>query len=96
MRNIFCRLITFDNPLNASFSNKKYPFTIKTQLTQIVKVYFLLKTRFLTIFKDYLLQNQLPITFCLDLVCNKTLQARNSTPHTRMSIEISFPLLLLF
>ena len=22
-------------------------------------------------------QNQLPITFCLDLVCNKTLKARN-------------------
>ena len=28
-------------------------------------------------------QNELPITFCSDLVCNKTLKARNSTPlHT--------------
>ena len=28
-------------------------------------------------------QNQLPITFCSDLLCNKTLKARNSTPtHT--------------
>ena len=28
-------------------------------------------------------QNQLPIIFCLDLVCNKTLKAKNSTPtHT--------------
>ena len=26
------------------------------------------------------LQNHLPITFCADLVCNKTLRARNSTP----------------
>ena len=25
-------------------------------------------------------QNQLPITFCLDLMCNKTLKARNSYP----------------
>ena len=25
-------------------------------------------------------QNQLPIIFCSDLVCNKTLKARNSTP----------------
>ena len=25
-------------------------------------------------------QNQLPITFCSDLVCNKILKARNSTP----------------
>ena len=29
-------------------------------------------------------QNQLPITFCLYLVCIKTLKARNSTPtHTK-------------
>ena len=30
-------------------------------------------------------KNQLPITFCLDLVCTKTLKARNSTPtHTNV------------
>ena len=45
--------ITFNNPLKALFSNKKYPTTIQTHPTQIVKVYFLLKIRFRWIFKDY-------------------------------------------
>ena len=35
------------------FSNKKHLITIQTRPTQIVKVYFLLKNRFLTDFKDY-------------------------------------------
>ena len=30
-------------------------------------------------------RNQLPITFCSDLRQNKTLKARNSTPHTKVS-----------
>ena len=38
--------ITFNNPLKACFSNKKYLITILTRPTQIVKVYFLLKTQF--------------------------------------------------
>ena len=58
--------------LKDSFLNKKYFITIQTRPTQIVKVYFLLKNRFLKIIN---LQNQLPITYCSDLVCNKTLKA---------------------
>ena len=42
--------ITLNNPSKASFSNKKYPITIQTRPTQIVKVYFLLKNLFLTDF----------------------------------------------
>ena len=73
--------IIFNNPLKVCFSYKKYPITIKTRLTQIIKVYFLLKFRFLTNIIGA--QNQLLVTFCSDLVCNKTLKARNSTPtHT--------------
>jgi hypothetical protein len=55
----------------------KYLITIQTHPTQIVKVYFLLKNRFLKIIGA---QNQLFITFCSYLMRNKTLKARNSTP----------------
>ena len=64
----FCTPTTFDNPLQACLSNKKYLITIQTRSTQIVKSYFLLKTRFF----NGLQQNQLPITVCSDIVCNKT------------------------
>jgi hypothetical protein len=76
--------ITFNNQLKVCFSNRKYPLAIQTRPTQIVKVYFLLKTRFLTnFFKIVGAQNQLHITFCPDLMRNKTLKARNLTPtHT--------------
>ena len=67
--NTICIPITFNYPLKASFSNKKYPVTIQTQPTQIVKVYFVVKKpgfyRFLKIIGA---QNQLPIIFCSDLV----------------------------
>ena len=85
---IFCIPITFNNPLKAkaSFSNKKYPITFQTCPTQIVKVYFLLKDRLISSFVKIIgAQNQLPMTFCSDLVSNKTLKARNSTPtHTNL------------
>ena len=42
--------ITFNNQLKVCFSNRKYPLAIQTRPTQIVKVYFLLKNRFLTDF----------------------------------------------
>ena len=48
-----CIPITLNNPLKACFLNKKYPITTQTRPTQIVKVNFLLKTWFLTNFKDY-------------------------------------------
>ena len=47
-------LITFNNPIKVCFSNKKYPITIQTRPTQIVKVYFLMKNRFLADFKRVL------------------------------------------
>jgi hypothetical protein len=34
----FCIPIPFNNPLKVCFSNKKYPITIQTRPTQIVKV----------------------------------------------------------
>ena len=37
-------------------------------------------------------QNQLTITFCSDLMRNKTLKARNSTPHTHQFLTINIPI----
>ena len=66
-------IITFNNPLKVCFSNQKYIITTQTRPTQIVKVYFLLKNRVLTVFQDY---------WCTNLI---TLMVRNSTPtHTRL------------
>ena len=42
-----CIPITFNNPLKSCFSNNKYHIKIQARPTQIVKVYFLLKKRFL-------------------------------------------------
>ena len=65
----FCIPITFNNPLKVSFSNKKYPITIQTHPTQIVKVYLVLENHVLIKFlKIIVKQNQLSITFCSDLV----------------------------
>ena len=47
---MFCIQITFNNPLKVCFSSMKYPITIQPRLTQILKVYFLLKNQFLTDF----------------------------------------------
>ena len=72
---------------------KKYLITIQTRPTQIVKVIFLLKPRFLTFFlKIFDAQNQLPITFCLDLVCNKTLKAKVRHPHTQEFLTFNIPI----
>ena len=67
--NFVCILITFNNPIKVCFSKKKYP--IKNPNTPY---------SIFLIIKKILSQNQLPITFCTDLVCNRTLKARNSTP----------------
>ena len=52
----------------------KYPLTIQTRPTQIVKYIFL---------NIISAQNPLPITFFSDLVCNKTLRLEIQHPHTR-------------
>ena len=78
--------ISFNNPLKACFSNKKNLTIIQTRPTQILKAYFLFKNRFLMIIGT---QNQLPFTFCSDLVWNKTLEARNLTPtHEFLAFDI--------
>ena len=38
-------------------------------------------------------QNQLPITFCSDLVCNKTLKAK-ICPYTHKFITLNIPIAL--
>ena len=38
--------ITFNNPLKACLSNKKYSITIQTRPTQLVKVYLSFKNQF--------------------------------------------------
>ena len=80
----FCISVTFNNPLKVYFSSKKYLTTIQTRPTQIVLSIFLIeKTVFNRFLKIIGVQNQLPIPFCSDLLCNKTLMVRNSTPtHT--------------
>ena len=78
-----------------SFSNKKYTIRTQTRPTQILKLYFLLKNRVLTDFLRLLVYkfNYL-ITFWLDLVCNKTLMVRNSTPtHTNFKPLVSYYIL---
>ena len=78
-----CISINFNNPLKVCLSNKKYLITIQTCPTPIVKSIFLIEKPVNEFSKVIGVQNQLPITFCLDLVCNKTLMVRNSTPtHT--------------
>ena len=80
IQNFFCIPITFKSLLKACFSKKKYPITIQTHQTQIVKGYFLLKTR---VFR--LLVHKINyLSFFSDLVCNSTSKARISTPHTRI------------
>ena len=44
--NYSCMPISFNNPIKASFSNKKYPDTIQTRTSQIVNSIFRLKTGF--------------------------------------------------
>ena len=76
MFKFFCIPITFNNPIKACFSNKKYRITIQARLIQIVKIIFLIeKTSFNGFSKIIGPQNQLPITFCLDLMWNKTLKS---------------------
>ena len=78
-----CIPITFNNPLKECFLYKKYLITIQTRPTQIVKVYFLLRNGFNEFLKIVGAQNQLPITFCSDLMRNKTVKSKSSTPtHT--------------
>ena len=44
------------------------------------------------VFNEFLKINQLLITFCLDLVCNKTLKARNSTPTYMKFLTFNIPI----
>ena len=68
-------------PLKVSFSNKKYPIT---------SIFLIENPIFNGILKFISAQNHLPITCCTDLECNKTLNARNSTPtHTNYEPLIS-------
>ena len=69
-----------------NLSNKKYLITIQTQPTSIVKSIILIEKLVFNLFLKVIgVQNQLPITFYPDLVCNKTLMVRNLTPtHTNL------------
>ena len=57
------------------FSNKKYPITIQTR-PNLVNSNFLIEKPVLKVIG---VQNQLPIIFSSDLVCNNTLKAKNLT-----------------
>ena len=68
---------TFNNPLKACFSNKKCHITVQTRKTQIVLSVLVIENRIFNRFlKIFNVQNELPITFCSDKVCNKALKAR--------------------
>ena len=57
-------MYTFDNPVKAGFSKKKYPVIIKTFTTHLVKSIFLIETRvFFGLIKIFDSQNQLPFRF---------------------------------
>ena len=86
-KNIVSIIITFNNPLKAYISSKKYLITSKHADTNFGSI-FIEKLGFNGFLKIIGAQNQLPITFCSDLMRNKTWKARNSTPtglHTRIS-----------
>ena len=70
--------------IKSMISNKKILLQSKHALHELLKyILFLEKPVFNVFLKIIGAQNQLPITFCLDLMLNKTLKARNSTPtHT--------------
>ena len=73
-------LITFNNPLKAFFSNKKYPITIRIQPAKIVNSIFLIVNPIFNEFKSIIdVKNQLPISFGTLLAYNKILKVRNST-----------------
>ena len=80
-------LIIYNNPIKGCFSNKKYPsiIIIINTITQIVKCTFLIEKAILIEFLKIGAQNQLTITFCSDLVCNKTLKA-----HMKFCPSISY------
>ena len=78
----FCIPINFNNLLKACFSNKKYLITIQTPPTQIEMIIFLIEKLILKIIG---VQNQLPITFFSNLVCNKILNLEIQPQHTRIS-----------
>ena len=64
--------ITFNYPVKACFSNKKYLITIQTRPTQIVlSIFSIEKIVFIGFLKTICVQNQSHITFCSDLWCNK-------------------------
>ena len=65
--------MSFNNPLKVCFSIKKYLITIQTRrLTQIVSSLFIVENPGFNRFLKFIgVQNQLPPTFCSDLVCNK-------------------------
>ena len=83
-----CISITFNNPLKVYFSSKKYLITIQTRPTQIVISIFLIEkpvfNRFLKIIG---VQNQLPITFCSDLVCD--INGWRFDPHKHEFVTIN-------
>ena len=81
-----------NSPLKACFSNDKYLITIQTRPTKIAVSTFLIEQPvFNGILKIIGVQNQLPITFSLNLVCNQTSKVRNSTPtHTNFSTLTSY------
>ena len=51
--NVICIPITLNNPLKVCFSNKKNTITTHKRTTHVVELYFLVKNRVLTVFKDY-------------------------------------------
>ena len=82
-------LCTFNNPLKDCFLiffEISY-YNLNSPDTNCNKYISYKKKRFSNGFiKIIRAQNQLPITFCSDLVYNKALKARNSThTHTRIS-----------
>ena len=81
-----------NNPLKVYSLNKKYLIIILTPPTQIVtSILIIEKPGFNGVLKINGVQNQLPITFCSDLVCNKTLNAQNSTPiRTKSDTKVVF------
>ena len=72
LANNLCIPITFNNPLKASFLNKKYPITN-------FKSIFLIKNRFFTDFKDYLCQKSITYHFLFTFSVKYDIKAKNST-----------------
>ena len=92
----FCKLITFDNPIEACILNKKYPIRIQTHhpMKNVNSTFLIEKLVLTRFFKDYWCLKSVNINFGTAMLPIELLKVINPTPHTRIS-DLSYLIKLL-